>query len=84
MEAVLLLLVLGATNIACFVIGARVGQKVVKGEPIELHNVNPMEKVKEHRERKEAEKQQEWREAVLRNIEAYDGTADGQKDVPRG
>jgi hypothetical protein len=83
MEA-LLLLIMGASNIACLVIGAKIGQKVAKDEPIELPKVNPMEKIQEHRERKEAQKQQEWKEAVLRNIEAYDGTANGQKDVPRG
>jgi hypothetical protein len=61
-----------------------VGQKADKGEPIELPKVNPMEIVKEHRERREAEKQQEWRETVLKNIENYDGTGMGQQDVPKG
>ena len=83
MEA-LLLVIMGAYGVACFIIGARVGQKVVKGEPIELPKVNLADKMQEHRARKEADKQQEWKEAVLRNIEAYDGTAQGQKDVPGG
>lgn len=83
MDAVLLL-VAGAMNIACFVIGARVGQKVRKDEPIEMPTINPMEKIREHRERKEAEKEQERKEAILRNIEAYDGTSQFQKDVPGG
>ena len=81
---VLVLLAFGAYGVVAFLLGAKVAQKACKGEPIELPKVNPMEKIKEHRERKEAEKQQEWKEAVLRNIEAYDGTANGQKDVPRG
>lgn len=83
MEA-LLLLIMGAGCILSFLIGARVGQKVAKGEPVELPKINPAEMIREHKERKEAEKQQEWKEAVLRNIEAYDGTGMGQKDVPRG
>lgn len=83
MEA-LEMLIWAAYGVGCFVIGARVGQKVVNNEPIELPKVNPMEKIREHRERKETEKQQEWKDAVLRNIEAYDGTANGQRDVPRG
>ena len=81
MEA-LLLLIMGAYGVVCFLVGASIRQKVDKGEPVELPKVNPMEKIKERRERKEVEKQQEWKEAVLRNIEAYDGTAMGQKDVP--
>jgi hypothetical protein len=81
---VLEMLVMGAYGIACLVIGARVGQKGVKGEPIELPRVNPMEIVREHRERKEAEKEQNRTEAILRNIETYDGTGNGQKDVPGG
>ena len=83
MEA-LLLVIMGAYGVACFIIGARVGQKVVKGEPIELPKVNLAERAQEHRARKEADKQQAWKEAVLRNIENYDGTAQGQKDVPGG
>ena len=46
---VLLLAVMGITNILCFVIGARVGQKVTKGEPVELPTVNPMKAVKKGR-----------------------------------
>lgn len=82
--AVLLLAVAGAINIACFVIGAKVGQKVVKDEPIEMPTINPMEKIREHRGRKEVEKEQERKEAILRNIENYDGTSQYQKDIPGG
>ena len=52
---VLLLLVMGITNVACFAIGAKVGQKVVKGETIELPTVNPMEAAR----RREAKKEEE-------------------------
>lgn len=83
-EALLLVVAVMVCNIVCFAIGAMVGQKVDKDEPIELPTVNPMEIVKEHRERREAEKQQEWRETVLKNIENYDGTGMGQQDVPKG
>ena len=81
---VLVLLAFGAYGAVAFLLGAIVVQKAIGGKPIELPKVNPMEKIKEHKERKEAEKQQEWKDAVLRNIEAYDGTSVGQKDVPRG
>ena len=79
---VLLLLVMGAVNIACFMIGAKVGQKVAKGEAIELPTVNPMELVQEHREKKAAQEERDKVETILQNIERYDGTAYGQEDVP--
>lgn len=81
MEA-LLLLVMGATNIACFMIGARVGQKVTKGEEIKLPTVNPMELVQEQREKRAAQEERNKLDTILRNIESYDGTAYGQEDVP--
>lgn len=79
---VLLLLVMGAVNIACFMIGARVGQKVTKGEEIKLPTVNPMELVQEQREKRAAQEERNKLETILRNIESYDGTAYGQEDVP--
>lgn len=81
---VLLLAVMAASNIACFLIGARVGQQASKGEQIEIPSVNPMEAVREHRAKKEAEWEQSRIDTILRNIEAYDGTPNGQADVPRG
>ncbi len=82
MEA-LLLLIMGAYGIACFLIGARVGQKVVNGEKIELPSINPIEAIREHRAHKEADKEQERIDTIMRNIEGYDGTGIGQEDVPR-
>jgi hypothetical protein len=82
MEA-LLLLVMGATNILCFMVGARVGQKVTKGEEVKLPSVNPMEAIREHQEKKEAQREQDRMDTILRNIESYDGTNAHQEDVPR-
>lgn len=81
MEIVLVLAV-GAMCICCFMVGAKVGQTVSKGEDIKLPTVNPMELYREHEQKKEAQAEQERMEAILRNIEAYDGTADRQEDVP--
>lgn len=79
---VLLLLVMGAVNIACFVIGAKIGQKTAKGEAIELPTVNPLELVQEHRAKRAAQAEQDKVDTILRNIENYDGTGYGQEDVP--
>ena len=85
MEIVLLtMLVVGALNVACFVIGASVGQKVVKGEEVKLPTINPMEAHRERENKREAQREQDKLDTIMRNIESYDGTDRGQEDVPRG
>lgn len=80
MEA-LLLAIMGVANIACLVIGAKVGQKVAKGEDINLPKVNPMEIIRERQDKKQAQMEQDRLDTIMRNIEAYDGTGKGQEDV---
>ena len=79
---VLLLLVTGAVNLLCFLIGAKVGQTVVKGERVEMPSVSPLKAVREKEAKREAQKEQERLNAILRNIEGYDGTSRGQEDIP--
>lgn len=79
---VLLLAVMGAVNIFCFLIGAKVGQAVVKGEKVEMPSIDPLKAVREHEAKKEAQKEQDRLNAILRNIEAYDGTGRGQEEIP--
>lgn len=81
---VLLLLVMGVTNILCFMIGAKVGQKVVKGEEVQFPSLDPLKSYREHQDRKEAQQVQKAVDVIMQNIEAYNGTADGQQEVPRG
>lgn len=79
---IVLVVAVGAMCIACFMVGAKVGQTVSKGEDIKLPTVNPLEAYREHEQRKAAKDEQERVETILQNIEAYNGTADGQRDVP--
>jgi hypothetical protein len=81
MEA-LLLVIMGAVNVLCFLIGAKVGQATAKGEKVELPSVNPLKAYREKENRKEAEVEQDRINTILRNIESYDGTSNGQKDLP--
>ena len=74
--------VMAASNIICFLIGAKVGQKVVNGEEVELPDVNPLHAIRERRERQEAELVQSRFETIMQNIDSYNGTERGQKDVP--
>lgn len=79
---VLIIAVVGALNIACFFIGARVGQAVAKGEKIEAPNINPMHAIRQISDKKKEQKELDRATAILRNIEVYDGTANGQEDIP--
>jgi hypothetical protein len=81
MTEALLLALTGFLNISCFIIGAKVGQTVSKGEKVEMPNLNPLRAVRESQARKEAEIKQDKLNTVLRNIDRYDGTSKGQEDV---
>lgn len=78
---ILTILTVGILNVGCFLIGVKVGQKVVKGEEIELPSFNPMKAYRETQERRQAEKTAARVDTILQNIDNYDGTSAGQKDV---
>ena len=81
MEVLLMAALMAVSNIVCLVVGARVGQKTAKGEKVELPTVNPMQAYREKEARKEAQREQDRLDAILRNIENYDGTGRGQEEV---
>ena len=78
-----LLVLIGIQNLVCVIIGLKIGLALARGEAITIPN--PIEAVKEHKEKKEAQreadKEQKRIDAILRNIDNYDGTASGQEDV---
>ena len=77
-----LVVAVGATNIICFLLGAKLGQTVSKGEEIKLPTINPLEAHREREAKKEAQMEQDRIDTIMRNIEGYDGTGRGQEDVP--
>ena len=81
---ILTILAVGALNIACFFIGAKVGQMVAKGEKIETPTLNPIKAAEERASKRHAEEEQTRLDTIMQNIERYDGTARGQEDVPWG
>ena len=82
---ILMIAVVGTLNVVCFFIGAKVGQTVAKGKEIEVPKIDsPVAAYKRHTATKEAEAEKNRLDTILRNIERYDGTANGQEDVPRG
>ena len=79
---VLLMIGMGCINILCFLVGANVGMKVSKDEPIELPEVNPVKAWNDHQERKVARQEKNKMDVIYENIENYDGTSAGQRDIP--
>ena len=75
----LLVVFICLSNITCLVVGARIGQKVSRGEEVKLPN--PVEKVHTFKEAQERNKKQEAIDTMLYNIDVYDGTGLGQKDI---
>jgi hypothetical protein len=84
METVLLVLATGTLCIVCFFIGVKAGKKEEIKVP-EIKELNPVKKIQEHELKKELEKEAELEkqkiETILENIDNYDGTAQGQRDV---
>lgn len=81
MEA-FLLLGMGVINIACFVIGAKVGQAASWGAKVAVMPDNPFAAVREREDKRKAKEEEERIDTIMRNIENYDGTTHGQEDVP--
>jgi hypothetical protein len=85
METILLILAVGFICALCFVLGAKVGQKVVRGEEIEtpkISDLNPIKMYEEHKEKEAVKQEMDKLDVILKNIERYDGTESGQEDVP--
>lgn len=83
---ILEMLVFGTLLIVCFFLGAKIGQKTAKGEEIKapkIPTISPIALYNEHQEKKEAEKELSKLDAILKNIERYDGTGAGQEDIPK-
>lgn len=81
---ILLCTVFGVFILFSFVIGVRIGQKVNNDEPIRLNPIRAIDEYKEEKEVKRQIKETETKlNVMLDNIDSYDGTGLGQKDIPR-
>ena len=81
---ILLCTVFGVFILLSFIIGVRIGQKVNNDEPIRLNPVRAIDEYKEENEVKRQIIETETKlNAMLDNIDSYDGTGLGQKDIPR-
>ena len=78
---ILLVIAVGAMCIGCFLIGAKVGQTVSKGETLELPSANPFDAYRKNEARKMAQEERDRINTILRNVDNYDGTGRGQEEV---
>ena len=80
MNDVLLVLAVSGMNLLSFYLGSKLSshEKI----DVKLPNLNPISKYKECKETQEAKKELERNNIIMQNIDNYDGTSNGQKDVP--
>ncbi len=79
---ILIILIVSTLNIVCFFIGAKVGQTVIKEEPLKVPNLNPLEAYRKYQTEKHLRLQSEADKILMENIENFNGTEIGQKDIP--
>ena len=66
-------------NVLCLLIGVKIGQKASKGEEITIPT--PAKIITEIKENRERKMEDELNAKMLDNINNYDGTSAGQKDL---
>lgn len=77
-------LCLMAFNLFSILIGIILGQKLSKGREIKLNPVKAIkEEIKENKVSKEENLKKRRIDTMLQNIDSYDGTGLGQKQIPK-
>lgn len=84
METLLLIALISTLNMVCYFIWFKIGQAVVKGEKVVLPTITPKITKQSKQSKKTARIEQEQYDAIMQNIDNYDGTGLGQIDVPKG
>lgn len=76
------IIIVSIGNILCFLIGAKIGQMVLKNETIKLDPIKAIkEEIKETKIEKENDIEKSKIEKQMFNIDNYDGTGLGQQDI---
>ena len=81
-ESILLCTIFGIFILVAYSLGLKNGQRLSKNEEVIVPNVNPIKVITEEKEKHEEKKKQEAYEIMMSNIDNYDGTGLGQKDIP--
>ncbi len=81
METIALLFLFGVFIILAYTLGLKNGQKLKNNEEIKMPEINPVKIVRNEIETFEQKKKQDAYDTMMANIDAYDGTGLGQKDI---
>ena len=82
LEVILFCCIFGLFILASYTLGLRNGQKLAKREEITMPDINPVNVINKQIEIKEQKKEQDLFDIMMSNIDNYDGTGIGQKDIP--
>lgn len=82
LELILFCSIFGLIIMASYTLGLRNGQKLSKKEEITMPDVNPVSIANKKIEKHEIKKEQELLNIMMDNIDNYDGTGAGQKELP--
>lgn len=82
METIALLFLFGVFIILAYTLGLKNGQKLKNNEEIKMPEINPVKIVRNEIETFEQKKKQDAYDTMMANIDNYDGTGLGQKDIP--
>ena len=81
METIALLFLFGVFIILAYTLGLKNGQKLKNNEEIKIPEINPVKIVRNEIETFEQKKKQDVYDTIMDNIDNYDGTGLGQKDI---
>lgn len=81
-DTILLLFLFGIFIIIAYTLGLKNGQKLKNNEEIKMPEINPVKIVRNEIETFEQKKKQDAYDTMMANIDNYDGTGLGQKDIP--
>ena len=81
-ETLIIVAIVSAMNILCFLIGGKVAQMIYKGKEIKVVP-NPVKEIKEAIEEKEISKEEQRFNIIAENIDNYSGNSIGQKVIPK-
>ena len=82
METIALLFLFGIFIILSYTLGLKNGQKLKNNEEIKMPEINPIKIVRNEIDAFEQKKKQDAYDTMIANIDNYDGTGLGQKDIP--
>ena len=80
-DTILLLFLFGIFIITAYTLGLKNGQRLKNNEEIKMPEINPIKIFRNEIESFEEKKKQNAFETMMSNIDNYDGTGLGQKDI---